>query len=258
MGIPGCGTQPRAAASRSSRVCAGRVTMSQTRMPGDQDRERVAGPHAQRGGVYHHVMTGRIGQPNGYGHRGISGGNVRGEPVRPGRCSVRDGQAGRARSGHGECERAPGTARARQQHPLSGKLVAGLTQPDGKTRPVGVGRHEPPAGFPAHHVDRADQRGLSGQLIDVRGQCLLVRHGRAEPGQVAPPAQAARETTQVAGSHVRGHRHRVDAPAGELGVHDLRRARMGAWVRQVQVHPGGAGDSGAHRWCAARWAPSTS
>jgi hypothetical protein len=69
-----------------------------------------------------------------------------------------------------------------------------------------------------------------------------VRHGDAEPGQVAPAAQAAGERAEVAGGYVRGHRHRVDAAAGEFGVHDLRRARVRARVRQVQVHLGGAGD----------------
>jgi hypothetical protein len=77
-------------------------------------------------------MTGRIGGPGRYGHDGVCGADVTSEPVRPGFGPVGDGQAGRARFGHGEGDRTPGAARARQQHPPPGQLMTGTAQPDDK------------------------------------------------------------------------------------------------------------------------------
>jgi hypothetical protein len=251
MGRPGCGTQPRGGrlVQQPGAGRAGHDVADQGagRQPAHGDRERVAGLYAQRGGVDHDVVAGRIGWPGGHGHRGVAGGEVASELLRPGRGPVGDGQAGRTRPGHSEGDRPPGAARARQQHPPPGQLVAGLTQPDDEAHPVGVRPHQAAVPLAPHDVDSADQRGRAGQLIDVRRQRLLVRHGHAEPSQVTPPVQAPREPAEVAGGHVRGHRHRVDAAPGELGVHHPRSPGVRARVRQVQVHPGSAGDPGGHR-----------
>jgi hypothetical protein len=66
-------------------------------------------------------------------------------------------------------------------------------------------------------------------------------------GRDQPAVQAAREPAEVTGGHVRGDGYRVEAAPGELGVHHLRRLGVRARMRQVQVHPGSAGDPGGQR-----------